>query len=738
MAISEEQLERLARALGELPIDNLDDFMAKIKQNSGFLAAGNQLLNRQNRGLIDNRDVLKSLNEQYKKSETEAQRQEITEKKRSIERETLYTNGKASLINFTNVATGTALELTKGVGAALEQGTRDIMAGSSGFTVAGNFLKSMINLTVGVVTKITDAIGAAGQAIGSLGPIGAAVGLVMQGIAKAAGAVVAVMGQLAGIVLDITIKTIEDLTRSFMSAAKAGAVFGGGMTEIKSLASQAGLSIQTFSRLMSESGQALAASNLGVAEATKRVAATMGAGGRQLKERLFSLGYNLDEQAGIVADVMAQMSAAGDPFRASEPELIAATKEHAKNTRLLANYTGEDLKRKEQEAQKYKGYLAFQGKLLEMEPTARQKFLDKFNSLDQQTQQNYMDSIVFGGVINQTGATMMAYSQQYASQQNEIFSALNNQELGLQDLERLRAQTSQTLVKELAGDRTAQALQLLGSAFAQAFGEYNRTIGGRNVEALDKAITHTNNAATAMDGLTNTVARANTDVEKFRTGLEDLGIKMAPQVSGMLDKMLSLINMVAPYAEISFNAMTNIVSNLIPHFQRAVNIVIEGLEKLGEYLKDPEKAKKDAGNGAAWGAALLGAGAGARAGVAGGPLGIAIGGIVGMLGGYFLASGLAGGRAAGGPVLPGSSYLVGERGPELLKMSGSGTVTSNSQIMSGIDAERRSTAAANENIISIMREQLAINREMLAETRDVKDYMNDLRSSNQLIAIHTV
>ena len=58
--------------------------------------------------------------------------------------------------------------------------------------------------------------------------------------------------------------------------------------------------------------------------------------------------------------------------------------------------------------------------------------------------------------------------------------------------------------------------------------------------------------------------------------------------------------------------------------------------------------------------------------------------------------------------------------------------------MSGIDAERRSTAAANENIISIMREQLAINREMLAETRDVKDYMNDLRSSNQLIAIHTV
>ena len=738
MAISEEQLERLARALGELPIDNLDDFMAKIKQNSGFLAAGNQLLNRQNRGLIDNRDVLKSLNEQYKKSETEAQRQEIAEKKRSIERETLYTNGKASLINFTNVATGTALELTKGIGAALEQGTRDIMAGSSGFTVAGNFLKSMINLTVGVVTKITDAIGAAGQAIGSLGPIGAAVGLVMQGVAKAAGAVVGVMGQLAGIVLDITIKTIEDLTRSFMSAAKAGAVFGGGMTEIKSLASQAGLSIQTFSRLMSESGQALAASNLGVAEATKRVAATMGAGGRQLKERLFSLGYNLDEQAGIVADVMAQMSAAGDPFRASEPELIAATKEHAKNTRLLANYTGEDLKRKEQEAQKYKSYLAFQGKLLEMEPTARQKFLDKFNSLDQQTQQNYMDSIVFGGVINQTGATMMAYSQQYASQQNEIFSALNNQELGLQDLERLRAQTSQTLVKELAGDRTAQALQLLGSAFAQALGEYNRTIGGRNVEALDKAITHTNNAATAMDGLTNTVARANIEVEKFRTGLEDMGIGMAPRVAGILDELLGLINKVAPHAERSFAVMTNIVSTLLPHFERAVDTVIKGLEKLGEYLKDPEKAKKDAGNGAAWGAALLGAGAGARAGVAGGPLGIAIGGIVGMLGGYFLASGLAGGRAAGGPVLPGSSYLVGERGPELLKMSGSGTVTSNSQIMSGIDAERRSTAAANENIISIMREQLAINREMLAETRDVKDYMNDLRSSNQLIAIHTV
>ena len=43
---------------------------------------------------------------------------------------------------------------------------------------------------------------------------------------------------------------------------------------------------------------------------------------------------------------------------------------------------------------------------------------------------------------------------------------------------------------------------------------------------------------------------------------------------------------------------------------------------------------------------------------------------------------VAGARATGGPVMPGSSYLVGENGPELFTPSGSGQITSNAALTS--------------------------------------------------------
>jgi hypothetical protein len=42
-----------------------------------------------------------------------------------------------------------------------------------------------------------------------------------------------------------------------------------------------------------------------------------------------------------------------------------------------------------------------------------------------------------------------------------------------------------------------------------------------------------------------------------------------------------------------------------------------------------------------------------------------------------------GGKAAGGPVRSGTSYLVGERGPELFTPSGSGMITPNNRLVSG-------------------------------------------------------
>jgi hypothetical protein len=56
-----------------------------------------------------------------------------------------------------------------------------------------------------------------------------------------------------------------------------------------------------------------------------------------------------------------------------------------------------------------------------------------------------------------------------------------------------------------------------------------------------------------------------------------------------------------------------------------------------------------------------------------------IGGALSSRGGWIGAIGsfISGARAEGGPVSAGGTYLVGERGPELLTMGGSGYVSAN-------------------------------------------------------------
>jgi hypothetical protein len=79
---------------------------------------------------------------------------------------------------------------------------------------------------------------------------------------------------------------------------------------------------------------------------------------------------------------------------------------------------------------------------------------------------------------------------------------------------------------------------------------------------------------------------------------------------------------------------------------------------------------------------------GSVAGATGGTTSTSSGGIGGFFSGIihgisgFFSSLFGGGKAAGGPVMAGRSYLVGEHGPEILRMGGSGFITPNA-VMGG-------------------------------------------------------
>lgn len=659
------------------------------------------------------------------------------------------------------------MDLAKGVGDATKELVANIMNDTMGFRTAGSFMKSMISIVTSAIHSFSDLIGSLSKTLTDT--FGKGVGLVggaLHGLSKAAATAVSVLGQMAGVVIDVVVQSMEGLTKTFYDVSKSGGVFGGGMNDLASMARQAGLSIQATGKMITENSEALARSGLGIANASKTAFNVLSAGGNQLKSSLFGLGFALEDHAGIVAQAMANMSAAGDPFRANTPETVQATKDLAKNMRLMASYTGEDLKRKMEEANKYKGYLTLQRKLLELEPKQRDEFMQKFSLLTEQEKQNAMDIMEFGQIINTTGASMTASNAQYANYQQSLVENLMNTGVSLVDFERDRARVLPDLIRNLSSDRTLSTLQtanVSGTAGAMAtqFGRIGVDLGTRNKEALDASLTEIEKAKEGARGLTQVSFDAAQALMKFKSDLEQTAFKLAPEFTKVFDSIGALINAITPHAVDAFRLMNKYIIDNIPNLielgrtltDKSVEVLDkanEVLQKVRDYINKPGAKEEMSMGGTAIGAlggALTGRSIGlflARfigmiphpvAKIAGALLAYgltAVGGAVGGIeggsagGGMFdMLSGLfGGGKAIGGPVNPASTYLVGERGPELFKPNSSGNIIPNDQLSTG-------GAPISGELVTVMREQLEQLRQLVTKSDENTAAMADIRSIQQ-------
>lgn len=234
-----------------------------------------------------------------------------------------------------------------------------------------------------------------------------------------------------------------------------------------------------------------------------------------------------------------------------------------------------------------------------------------------------------------------------------------------------------------------------------------------------------------MRGLTSSVYIANIALEKFKSDIEQKALPLASTLASLLDPMTKLMGVMTDTAVGAWQTITKFMIDHAPKLADVAKTALEG-------------ANKAADNSAVLGSVIQGALSGAAGGGAigslfGPGLGTGIGAVIGAVagGGAAYLQSRPSQRALGGPVMPGATYLVGEQGPEFLRMGSSGTVTPNNQIASSMDADRRANAIATENFINIMREQLAVNKEMLAETREVRSSMNEVRGLQQTLVTYT-
>lgn len=169
------------------------------------------------------------------------------------------------------------------------------------------------------------------------------------------------------------IKAMGDFT-------KAGASFGGGLTEIGLLANESGIGLANYAKAVANSRESITAMGLSAGEAAKLVAkgyrgltSTLGSSGSMIREELLALGYDYEEQGEVMALFMAQQKRAGVALENLAPdELARGTAEYAKNLKVISDITGQDAKKLAERAQVESMRGALAGKLTEQQNKAFQ------------------------------------------------------------------------------------------------------------------------------------------------------------------------------------------------------------------------------------------------------------------------------------------------------------------------------------------------------------------------------
>jgi len=224
-----------------------------------------------------------------------------------------------------------------------------MQSSSTGVSGALELAKGTVN-TIGDALKfLGDNALIASLGLSELGPEAVAVGA---GLGKFTGAAGDALKFFANDIMPILNRNIENMSKGFHEAASAGALFTGGITELRESAHAAGLGTEDFAKGLKEFSSDFVALGGDVTNGGRRFVAITQQMSKNLggdyRNSFLQLGYSINEIPGIIAKVGAEASRAVGG--ASNQQVAQAVQDYAKNLRLIADLTGQDAKTLQQKA----------------------------------------------------------------------------------------------------------------------------------------------------------------------------------------------------------------------------------------------------------------------------------------------------------------------------------------------------------------------------------------------------
>ena len=191
----------------------------------------------------------------------------------------------------------------------------------------------------------------AGEAISTMGKRGKYVGGVLQGLGlglQGLGAASKLAAEAIGVIAPI----IQNFQAVYKQAAEAGAIFGGGMTELRTLAGQAGVKMGDLVTGIDKGSAAFDRAGLTQSQATRMVA-KFGkdiVSGSQATQ-LFALGFtDVQDRIALMGGAMDQARARGLSLSEAQANISNITVQYAKDLKVLQGFVGKDAEKQMEKA----------------------------------------------------------------------------------------------------------------------------------------------------------------------------------------------------------------------------------------------------------------------------------------------------------------------------------------------------------------------------------------------------
>jgi hypothetical protein len=367
------------------------------------------------------KDYLKTLKDQIEYAKrtsvtSEDYNQKIQELTKKLDDNVKDPTLKTNLINQINItrknvdsqaAWSEKLEIASKTLGELKSAAGNIVSsyqsGSGQIGTSSAVLQGGISVAGAGISAVGGVASSTGQALTTFGkgPVKIA-GFALQGLGAVANLTGSALSATAKTVLPVLSAEINKAIGNFQSISSTGAVFAGGLGEMIDVAGNAGYSLEGFDKVLSANKERFAQSGLDMTEASKKFATvSKDMIDKGFRKDLLNLGYTLEEQGGLVADVFTNLQRTGRLESASTEEISKRTKDYGENLRTISAITGQDAKSKMAAAQKDMEALDVQAKLLKMQkeqPEVYDKVQAMLADMPEQMKAGFLQQFT-GGVI---------------------------------------------------------------------------------------------------------------------------------------------------------------------------------------------------------------------------------------------------------------------------------------------------------------------------------------------------